>query len=172
MEPLSITTAVVTLVGACSKLTTLLGVINKSKTVDTSIKSLGIEINSLAQVLGNIGVSFGDSAIAAATLESRTGHEVQHWRNVKRSMDDCESTLKMLEPILKSVKQGENWIFPALRRQMKLEERAGEIALLKQQIASYRQAMQLSFQLITVYTNPVSRFNYMQVIFVEERHEA
>jgi hypothetical protein len=172
MDPLSITTAVAALVGACSKLTNLLGVINQSKSVDTSIKSLGIEINSLSQVLGNIGVSFGDSAIAAATLEPQTGHEAQHWRNVKQSMEDCDCTLKMLEPILKSVKQSESRIFSALRKQIKLEDKAGEIALLKQQIASYRQAMQLSLQLITVYTNPFFRSEYMQVIFIEDRHEA
>jgi hypothetical protein len=161
MDPLSIAATSATLVGVCVRLSGYIYiVINKVQNVDTSVRVLGIEIDLLSQVLGSISSSFSDSSLAAGALESQTGHEGQHWRNVKRSMEDCQETLGSLERILESVKQGERRFLQRPRMLIEFERKSGEIALLKQQITAYRQTMQLSLQLITVYVMSTTHINY------------
>src|SRR5271154_5929880 len=98
MDPLSITTASVHLVGACAKLSGYIyTLINKSRTVDTAIHVLDIEIKSLSGVLGSIATSFSDPLVASVALEAQTGHAGQYWKTVKSSMDDCRDMLTNLE---------------------------------------------------------------------------
>jgi hypothetical protein len=151
MDPLSIAAGSATLVGSCAKLSlAIINFVNKSQNVDTAVRVLGIEIDSLSSVLSSISLKFSDSSLAAAALDPETGHE-PHWRNVRRSMDDCGETLGGLQRILDAVKQSESRFLRRVRKQITLEFKSGEISLLKQQIAAYRQTMQLSLQMITVY---------------------
>jgi hypothetical protein len=52
--------------------------------------------------------------------------------------------------VLAPVGRGNGGLLSRVRSQVKLDLKSGEIALLKQQIAAYRQTMHLSLQLITM----------------------
>jgi hypothetical protein len=148
MDPISIATTSATLVSTCTK---LWGYINKIQNVDTTVQVLQLEITSLSQVLGSIGSSFNDPTLAKAALEKQTGHEAQHWQLVKRSMEDCKGTLASLERILEGVTKVSGGLFRRPKTQIKLDMKAVEIALFQQRLTAYRQTMQLSLQMITVY---------------------
>jgi len=157
----SIASAAASLVGACGRLSKYIyQFLKKVEYEDTAIRVLQIEIDSLAGVLGSISMRFSDSSMTSSALQSFTGYEEEYWGNVKRSMSDCEVTLRALEQILRSIKQG---ALPITRRtaiQTKLEQKWSEITLLKQQITAYHKTMELSLQLITVYV-----FLFSEVIF-------
>jgi hypothetical protein len=109
MEPISIATAAVHLVGACGKLSGYIYTfVKQSQMVDTTVHVLDIEVKSLSDILGSIATSFSDPLVASVALESQTGHEGRFWKTVKRSMDDCKGTLAKLERILENVGKRES----------------------------------------------------------------
>ena len=148
MDPITIATTSATLVSTCTK---LWGYINKIQNVDTAVQVLQLEITSLSQVLGSIGSSFNDPTLAKAALDKQTGHEAQHWQHVKLSMEDCKGTLASLERTLEGVTKVSGGLFRRPKTQIKLDMKAVEIALFQQRLTAYRQTMQLSLQMITVY---------------------
>jgi uncharacterized protein YoxC len=147
MDPISIATTTGHLVGLCI---IIYQFINNTKTVDKTVQALAKEIDSLSQVLQALSERFNDPSINSARLELETGHEGQYWRHIKRSMDDCTETLKNLEKVLMGVTKKEDDFLRRPRMQIKWEMKLGDIAALKQQIAAYGKAMQLSLQLITM----------------------
>jgi len=154
MDPISIIAASATLIRLCA--TTggyIFTFVSNARNIDIAITTLGVEINSLSQVLTSINDSFSDNALANAALSSQTGHEAQYWRNVQRSMDDCKGTLENLVRILENVRRGSGGFLARARSQINLGMNSAEITSLTQQIAAYRQTMQLSLQLITMYTS-------------------
>jgi Fungal N-terminal domain of STAND proteins len=152
MEPISIATAAVHLVGACGKLSGYIYTfVQQSQMVDTAVHFLDIEVKSLSDILGSIATSFNDPLVASVALESQTGHEGQYWRTVKRSMNDCKGTLENLERILERVgKRESGGFFGRTRKHIKFAMNLSEIDLFKQQVAGYRQTMQLALQMISV----------------------
>ena len=78
MEPISIGT-IVQPVTVCTKVSGYIyQFARESETVDTSIRVLGVEIDSLSRVLGSLHESFKDPLLANVPFTSQTGHEVQH----------------------------------------------------------------------------------------------
>lgn len=151
MDPTAIVTASAGLVRLCLTISGYIYTfVNNTKNVDTTIRVLGAEVVALSQILNSINESFSDRTLAGAALGSQTGHEGQHWRHVYQSMEDCKNTLRTLEQVMQKVKKGKGGVFG---RAIKLELSVSEIALLKQQIAAYRQTMGLSLHLITVYVS-------------------
>lgn len=153
MDPFTIATTAATIVHACAKASSCIyTIIHQTLVVDTAIDGLRIEIDSLSQVLGTLGSSFRDASLAGTALESQTGHEGEHWRYVKQSMDDCKATLGKFQRILDDVNKPEmRGIMRRAVKKVKFDMNSGDIEMLKQQITSYRRTMQLSLQLITVY---------------------
>jgi hypothetical protein len=100
------------------------------------------------RVLVGMGESFNDPSLVVRS--SQTGHEGQHWRNIQRSLGDCKKTLETLEAIVGAINKTEGGWLRRPRKLINLALDSGEIALLKQEVASYRQTMQLSLQLIAV----------------------
>jgi hypothetical protein len=147
-EPISIAITATQLVETCTKIYTI---VNQTRHVDASIGVLGVEINSLCEVLNAMHESFNDPALA--TIDMQTGHEAQHWRNVKRSLQDCTGTLKCLGEILDALKRSGGRFLQRPRKQINLQLKLREIGVLKQQVTSYRQTMQLSMQLLTAYVS-------------------
>jgi hypothetical protein len=148
MDPIAIVSSSVTLVSTCSKITGYIyAFVNKTKVVDTAVQLLGIEVDSLSQVLASISTSFSDPLLVHAALD----HQPEHWRIVKRSMDDCKGTLESLESILKNFNKTDGGFLRLPTKQIKWKMKSEEITIHKQKIATYRDAMQLLFQLITMY---------------------
>jgi hypothetical protein len=151
MDPLSIAVTAAGLVRLCTQVSgSVYTFISKTRATETAIRTLAIEVDSLAQVLGSIEEGFKDPLLAAAAVESQTGYEGQHWRNVRRSLDDCKGTLDQLNDILEPVRR-EGGFLRRARKQISLSLKSENISLLKQQVSSYRHTMQLSLHLITVY---------------------
>ena len=98
MDPFTIATTAASIVGVCAKVSnTILTYIQKTLAIDTAVDALRIEIDSLAHVLDTLSSSFKDASLAGTALELQTGHEGEHWRHVKRSMDDCKVTLEKFQ---------------------------------------------------------------------------
>jgi hypothetical protein len=154
MDPISIITTSTALIRLCATTAGyIFTFVTNVRRVDTAITTLGVEVNSLSQVLSSINDSLNDNTLANAAFSSQTGHEAQHWRNVQRSMDDCKNTLENLIRVLENVRRSNGGLLSRARSQISLGMSSAEIASLKQQIANYRQTMQLSLQIITVYAS-------------------
>jgi hypothetical protein len=154
MDPITIITASTGLIRLC--VTTagyIFTFVTNARRVDTAITTLGVEVNSLSQVLSSINDSLNDTTLANAAFSSQTGHEAQHWRNVQRSMDNCKNTLENLIRVLENVRRSNGSLLSRARSQISLGISSAEIASLKQQIANYRQTMQLSLQMITAHAS-------------------
>jgi len=161
MDPISIATASASLVITCSKLMGYIyTIINKCQNVDSAVQVLSIEIDLLSRVLASISTSFNNPLLATAALRSQTGHEAQHWRDVRQSMDDCKSTLEDLERILESIKKESGGFLWRPKKLIRLEMKSTEIQLLKQQVNAYRQTLHLLLQLINVYISPFIDFMF------------
>ena len=152
MDPISICTASIALVGASFRiLTSIAALIADVRNVDAEIHVLRIEMVSLHQVLLAISNNFNDPALRLEALESQTGHEAEHWRNVARSMADCKDTLESMQRKLQKARgTGKSW-FGRPATMVRWSWDSAEITMLKQRLAAYRGTMNLSLQMISVY---------------------
>src|SRR5271170_1710587 len=79
MDPISIATTAAGVVGVCGKVLEYVYMYAKScQDVDHNVEVLAIEVEQLKGVLSSLATSF-DPSLA---LESQTGYEGEHWRNV------------------------------------------------------------------------------------------
>lgn len=147
MDPLSITAAAVSIVTFCSQTTTILAqLIDDNKNVDHTIKGFSDEVTHLSNVVESIGTNFQDPSIALRT--SSTGHEGQHWRDVQKCFADAKRCLERLTIILTTLKSSKKGIPGRVVKQVRLSIASGEIALLRRQLSSFTQTMQISLQMI------------------------
>jgi hypothetical protein len=153
MDPatiIGVTTAVVRLCATVSG--HIFTFVSNAKNVDEAITTLGVEINALSEVLRSISDSLRDKTLVNAISNSRTGHEAQHWRNVKRSLNDCKNMLERMVRVMDGVSpRRTGGFFSRAKTQINFGMRMVEVTSLKQQVTAYRQTLQLSLQLITVY---------------------
>lgn len=160
MDPLTILSTSAALVTTCVRLSDYIyTLVDKTLTVDNAVRVLGVEIESLSHVLRAIRTSFGDQLLAKTALSAHTGYELQHWENVSRSMRDCQETLERLERVVGKLNKGDklNGFLRRPKKMIKMSMKTETIAVLKQEIACYRQTMHLSLQLISVYVTLVPR---------------
>ena len=152
MDPLSIAVGAASLALAAAKVSGyIITYVTKKNTVDENVTALHIEIKSLTTVLKAMEAKFSDNAVVEATLANETGHEAQLWRSVGTSLKDCGTTLKTLEEIWSNVNQTEPRIFGRSRKLLSLTLNMERITILRSQVASYRQTMQLSINLLILY---------------------
>ena len=161
MDPFSVAAGALSLVAACGKLSEhILKYVNACQTVDENVQVLRIEVDMLSRVLYALHSKLREPRLAHAAFDVQTGHERQHWESVKQLMDDCEGTLLSLERILDGVGRS-NSLRGFLRKpvkKFKLDIRQSDIESHKHAIAAYRQTLQLSLQLITVYQLRYAQF--------------
>ena len=115
---------------------------------DARIQLLFQEVASLSEVL---------NSIRSMKTFSNPGMD-EYWPQLVRSMKDCEDTLQGLERILEALKQSKHGLLGRVKRQIKWEAKSIDISLARQRIASHRQAMSLTLQLMTVYVIPKVSF--------------
>src|SRR5271170_7981635 len=122
--------------------------LQKIENVDSTIAVLNKEISDLSMVLSKIGDSVRDIGSSVITL--RTGQ--RHWEDVAMSMNDCQETLQNLERLIMPPKRILlTGFLRRAREQVLLDWNSHDIQLLQRQVASCRQTMELSLQMITVY---------------------
>jgi hypothetical protein len=156
MDPLTIAVTSATIVDMCSRVSLYIATyIQSCQAVDEAVRMLRIEIDLLAPVLRSLSTRFDPSSALASEL----GYEAEYWKDVRQSIEDCKNTLERLEGVLNRVNNVGSGRFMPRRsiKKFKLDLNSGEIALLKQQISAYRQTIQLSLNLITVYLIPSIR---------------
>jgi hypothetical protein len=154
-EVLAIIASSASLVSLCAKVSfSLNGFVVAADNVDSTVQSYRNEVEALSRVLASINTSLSDPLVQSAVRAGRTGHAGGHagghWRDVKRSMIDCEGTLKDFDQILDRITRGDRRFLGLSRRQIRLDWNSREITSLKQQIQSYRDTMQVSLQMINL----------------------
>jgi Fungal N-terminal domain of STAND proteins len=153
-EVLAIITSSASLVSLCAKVSNSLSAfVVAANNVDSTVQSYRNEVEALSRVLASINTSLSDPLVQSAVRAGRTGHTGGHWRDVKRSMSDCEATLKDFDRILDRMTRGDRGFLSLSRRQIRLDWNSGEITSLKQQIQNYKDTMQVSLQMINLYVS-------------------
>ena len=146
VEPLSITTGVLSLLGVCFNVGVELkrfrdGVAVVNATVDGLLR----DVSGLEQVLESMKETF-DRANNRHPSQA-TGHIGNHWKNLSRSLQDGQNTLIRLQELLEGVNKSVT-LLDGPRRQLRFNSAAEQIVAFRQQIQSYRDALQLSLQTI------------------------
>lgn len=144
MDPLSITTGILALLGVC--VTT--GVALKEfydgvATANVKVKGLLTDVESFTQVLRLMKDTLEQESMQSS-LQS-TGHIGNHWNNLSTSIRDGQSTLRQLQETIEKANKSVS-LLDGPRRHLRLKAAADEIAVYQQQIRSYRDALQLSLQ--------------------------
>jgi hypothetical protein len=145
VDPLSISTGVLTLLGVCVNVGVELKTFRNSVTVvDATINGLLRDVENLQQVLESMKDTF-----EADITGSATGHIGNHWRNVSKSLQNGQNTLNKLQELLEGVNRSTT-ILDGPRKQVRLKAAMEQIATFRHQIQSYRDALHLSLQTVTL----------------------
>jgi len=149
MDPLSITASAIGIITFCSQTTKILAqLIDDNKNVDHTIKGFSDEVSHLSSVVQSISTSFQDPDIVSRI--STTGHKGQHWRDVQKCLANAKTCLGRLTTILTTLKSSKKGIPGRVVKQVRVSLASGEIALLRRQISSFTQTMQISLQMISL----------------------
>lgn len=154
-DPLSITTGILGL----SKVIWNVGVELKqfrdnAATVNTTVNGLLHDVESLGLVLDSMKTTFEEENLRHATLHA-TGHIGNHWRNIGRSLQDGQDTLKQLEGLIQNINKSVTML-DGPRKQLRLQNAEEQVANYRHQIQSYRDALQLSLQTMILYVDTFS----------------
>lgn|SRR5271156_4411948 len=146
VEPLSITTGVLSLLGVCFNVGVELKRFRDGvAVVNTTVDGLLHDVSGLEQVLESMKETF-DQANNPHHSQA-TGHIGNHWKNLSRSLQDGQNTLIRLQELLEGVNKSVT-LLDGPRRQLRFNSAAEQIVAFRQQIQSYRDALQLSLQTI------------------------
>jgi hypothetical protein len=150
-DPLSITASVLTLITVSVKVTFLLKQFHDEVSgVDATLTGLLGDISNLQQVLESMKETFDHDEIKA-NLQA-TGHAGNHWKNLARSLEDGGGTLRQLTTLLEGVNKTTSFL-DGPRKQLRFRSAIDQIAIYREQIQSYRAALQLSLSTIILYVS-------------------
>lgn len=146
VDPLSITTGVIALLGTCISV----GVQLKSfrdgvETANATVNGLLSDVEGLENVLESMSNTFNQPLNQPAA--NATGHIGNHWKNMAKSLDNARVTLGELQELLEGVNK-QTAILDFSRKHLRLKAASPQIATFRSQIQSYRDALQLSMQSI------------------------
>jgi RNA binding exosome subunit len=146
MDPLSITTGVLSLLAACVRTGMILKDFYDSAAIaDTKVKSLLTEVESFTQVLCLIKETLGQENIQ--TSFQATGHIGNHLNNLATSIRDGQETLLQLQETIERVNKSVG-LLDSARKHLRLRSAADEIAIYQQKIRSSRDTLQLTLQTV------------------------
>ncbi|KAI0400493.1 hypothetical protein F4802DRAFT_484036 [Xylaria palmicola] len=146
MDPLSITTSVITLLGAASNVYTFLQSIRHA---DRGLQSLTREVSSLNGYLRSIETALEDcrgNPYALAHIDPAL------WKESKIALSDCQETLEELSTVFSEPKRPSrsNTLFRRARVAAELRSRAGDIASFREKISMSNLSLQTLLQVINV----------------------
>lgn len=145
-DPLSITTGVVTLLGACLKVSIELKKLrNGAAESKPMVAAMLNDVYSLRDVLQVIETSF-DELDSGPELVGDIGN---HWWNLRISLQDGFDGLTRFEALLLKVNK-EVGTLDSVRRYARIQAASSEIAAHRQEIQAYRDTLQLSLQTVTL----------------------
>ncbi|KAJ2985626.1 hypothetical protein NUW58_g5433 [Xylaria curta] len=146
MDPLSITTSVITLLGAAGNIYTFLQSIRHA---DRGLQSLVREVSTLNGYLRSIEKALEDcrdNPYALAHIDPAL------WKESKVALSDCQQTLDELASVFSEPKRPSrsNTLFRRARVAAELRSRAGEIASFREKISMSNLSLQTLLQVINV----------------------
>jgi hypothetical protein len=146
MDPLSITTGVLGLLGTCINVgLALKDFYDGASFADTKVKGLLSEVESFTQVLRLMKDTFEQEQIQ--TSFQITGHIGTHWKTLSTSIQDSQNTLSKLQETLERVNKSVS-VLNGSRKLLRLKGASEEIGNYQLQIRSYRDTLQLSLQTV------------------------
>lgn len=148
MDPFSITASIITLIQVSAQVTVLVKQFrDEVSVVDTTLNGILNDVDGFQQVLQSMKETFAQEDIQADVLA--TGHVGSHWKNLARSLSDGENTLDQLLSLIASVNKSTSFL-DASRKQLRFKSAIVQISGFREQIQSYRAALQLSLSTIIV----------------------
>ncbi|OIW26058.1 hypothetical protein CONLIGDRAFT_516937 [Coniochaeta ligniaria NRRL 30616] len=153
MDPISITTGVLSLIKVCGAVGFALKELHDgAQLAGAKAEALINEVEEFMRVLGLMKSTLEDKKIQTAFQS--TGHIGNHWRSIAACLEDGQQTLERLQATLdkasKSVK-----LLDSTRKHLRLKLAADEIGIYQQRIRTCRDTMQLSIQTVILW-NQVS----------------
>ena len=144
MDPLSITTGVLSVLGVCLKVSVELkkfrDAANEGKATATAML---VDLSALRRVLQSMEEIFDQLDVEAIA----TGCIGTHWQNLLTSLRDGHDALEQFETLLQNCNK-EVVVLDRARRAIRLKEAADSIAEFRQQIQSYKDTLQISVQTV------------------------
>lgn len=148
MEPLSITTGVLSLLTVCITVSIELKKLKQgSADAGTTINALLVDVNGLRNVLQLMEKTFDELEVRDGF--ENTGNIGAHWQNLQESLHDGYDSLAELETLTKGINRTVS-VLDGPRRYARLQAATNQIASHRQQIQTYRDAMQFSLQTIVL----------------------
>lgn len=144
MDPLSITTGVLGLLGTCVTVSKALkDFYDGAAIADAKVKGLLTDVENFTQVLTLMKDTLEQEQIK--TSFQTTGHMGNHWNNLAASIQDGQSTLLQLQETLEKINKSVS-ILDGARKHLRLKSASEGILMFQHQIRSYRDTLQLSLQ--------------------------
>ncbi|KAI0540525.1 hypothetical protein GGR58DRAFT_499101 [Xylaria digitata] len=146
MDPLSITTSVITLLGAASNVYNALQAIRNA---DRGLQSLVREVSTLNGYLRSIDKALEDCRSNAYALSHI---DPALWKESKIALSDCQGIIDELGSLFKEPKRPSrsNTLFRKARVAAELRSRAGDIASFREKISMSNLSLQTLLQVINV----------------------
>jgi hypothetical protein len=146
MDPLTITTGVVSLLKLCGTVGFSLKELHDgAQLAGPKADALVSEVQAFTRVLELMRSTLEDEKVQTAFQS--TGHIGNHWRSISACLDDGQHTLRRLKA--KVGKASKNvTVLDATRKHFRLKFAADEIAVFQQSIRTCRDTMQLSIQTV------------------------
>ncbi|KAJ4407072.1 hypothetical protein N0V91_004239 [Didymella pomorum] len=149
MDPLSITVSVLTLITISAQVTGLVKQFrDEVNVVDTTLNGILNDVEGFRGVLESMKETI-DQKDLRGNLQT-TGHVGSHWKNLSRSLNDGEGTLEQLRSLIISVSRSAKFL-DAPRKHLRFKSAIAQIAEFREQIQSYRAALQLSLSTIILW---------------------
>jgi len=146
MDPLSITVSVATLLGCCiSAGVALRKFLIGASEVKTVVKSMMADLRALRSVLESMETTFEEMN----SDRPETGHIGAHWVNLFQLLEDSQQSLISLQLVLEDVSK-EVKVLDSARKQLRIKAAADQIVICRQEVQTYKDALQLSLQTITL----------------------
>ena len=144
MDPLSITVGVASLLGCCISIgVALRKFLIGAAEVKTVITAMMVDLRALRSVLESMETTFEEMN----SDKPETGHIGAHWLNLFQSLEDAQQSLIGLQTILEAASK-EVRVLDTTRKQIRIKTVADQIVICRQEVQTYKDALQLSLQTI------------------------
>jgi hypothetical protein len=147
MDPLSITVSVTTLLGTCISVgVSLRKFLIATAESKTAVTAMITDVKALRSVLELMETTFEEMN----SDKPESGHIGTHWSNLFQSLADGQGCLIKLKDMLDNVNK-DTKVLDGVRRQIRLKTVTDQIVHSRQEVQTYKDALQLSLQTIQLY---------------------
>ncbi|KAH7123048.1 hypothetical protein EDB81DRAFT_226028 [Dactylonectria macrodidyma] len=145
MDPLSITTGVLSLLGVCWTVGTGLKTLyDDIGSVGVTVAGIASDVDALTRVLTTMRATFDNVS------RPTTGHVGTHWDNIDCSLKDGKKALEGLRDVVQEAIRDTS-VLSGTRKHMRLKSAELKIGLFREQIRSFRETLQLSMQALILW---------------------